>query len=243
MSSTIDAEEPWINEEESPCTNTFDENDPCFVQWLETQDGPYTARAGRGYTMISRSSVSSDADSDILHLCGPGFRGLGGFYPGYSNRTITPTAWMHQLVKMQTGNTAGTVRLRSTDPREAPAINFEYFAENAETDFQAFTEARELMLTTFDAVGIPYEVVYPDPDEDLEQSMKDLAFSHHATSTCRMGPAGDRDYCVDSKFRVNGVDKLRVVDASVFPRSPGGMPNGPTFTISRKAYEILTEED
>jgi choline dehydrogenase len=47
---------------------------------------------------------------------------------------------------------------------------------------------------------------------------------------------------VDSKFRVNGVDGLRVVDASVFPRLPGAMPNGPTFTISRKAFEKIVED-
>ena len=64
---------------------------------------------------------------------------------------------------------------------------------------------------------------------------------HHASSSCRMGPVGDRSSCVDSKFRVHGVDNLRVVDASVFPRVPGAMPNGPTFTISRKAYEVILE--
>ncbi|KAK0388804.1 hypothetical protein NLU13_5047 [Sarocladium strictum] len=40
-----------------------------------------------------------------------------------------------------------------------------------------------------------------------------------------------------------GVDRLWVVDASVFPRSPGGMPNGPTYTISRKAYEVILEDN
>jgi choline dehydrogenase len=77
---------------------------------------------------------------------------------------------------------------------------------------------------------------------ELKQAIMDEAFSHHATSSCRMGPAGDKDYCVDSKFRVNGVKNLRVVDASVFPRVPGAMPNGPTFTISRKAFKAILED-
>ncbi|KAK2041722.1 alcohol oxidase [Colletotrichum somersetense] len=235
----IEAEEPWVNEGESPCTNTFNENDPCFLQWQETRDGPYASRAG--LSAITRTSVSYNNDSDILYLTVPGLGGFGGFYPGFSNRTVSPTSWGFPIVKMQTRNTAGTVRLRSTDPREAPAINFNYFSENAETDFQAVSEAMDLLRRAFDATGIMYEVVYPDPSMDLRQSIMDLAFSHHATSSCRMGPTSDPDYCVDSKFRVNGVDKLRVVDASVFPRSPGGMPNGPTFTISRKAYEVIME--
>jgi len=69
----------------------------------------------------------------------------------------------------------------------------------------------------------------------------DESFSRHAASSCRMGPAGDGAYCVDSKSRVNGVDSLRVVNASVFPRLPGAIPNGPTFTISRKAFETIVE--
>jgi choline dehydrogenase len=54
-----------------------------------------------------------------------------------------------------------------------------------------------------------------------------------------MGPAGDRDYCVDSEFKVNGVDGLRVVDASIFPRTPGGFPAAPTFMISQKAFGVI----
>jgi choline dehydrogenase len=143
---------------------------------------------------------------------------------------------------MQTGNAAGTVTLRSKDPRQAPEINFNYFAQQREEDLQALAEAVELLFSSFNGTGVPYTVLSPDPNVDLKQAIMDLSYSHHATSSCRMGPADHRDYCVDSRFRVNGVDNLRVVDASVLPRVPGGMPNGPTFTISRKAYEVILED-
>ncbi len=54
-----------------------------------------------------------------------------------------------------------------------------------------------------------------------------------------MGPKDDPEYCVDSEFRVNGVDGLRVVDASIFPRTPGGFPVAPTFVISQKAFRSV----
>ena len=57
--------------------------------------------------------------------------------------------------------------------------------------------------------------------EDLRQFVKDNAWGHHASCTNRMGPEGDRIAVVDSSFRVYGTRGLRVVDASVFPRSPG----------------------
>lgn len=180
-----------------------------------------------------------------MFLSSPGLSGLLGFYPGYSTgeRAGTdPAVWTHALVKMQTSNAAGTIRLNSTDPRIRPNINFNYFSESGERDLDAIIEGIELLRRAFDATGIPYTQVNPDP-ENLRQSIQDLAFSHHASSTCSMGPKDDGNSCVDSRFRVHGVDKLRVVDASVFPRSPGGMPNGPTWTISRKAFETLLEDN
>lgn len=50
-----------------------------------------------------------------------------------------------------------------------------------------------------------------------------------------MGLAGDKNYCVDLELRIHEVKNLRVVDGSIFPTSPGAIPNGPTSTYSRKA--------
>lgn len=237
----VQAEVPWTANASNPCTMTFDESDPCYVQWETSRTGPYAQRGGT-FTMSWRSSASSDEDADLVFLSSVGLADMAGFYPGYSNRRIDPHYWSTPLVKMQTGNSAGTVKLRSKDPREAPEINFNYFTEQAEQDLQALVDGIELMLGVYDEVGVPYTVLSPNPETDMRQGIMDIAFSHHATSSCRMGPAGHKDYCVDSKFRVNGVDSLRVVDASVLPRVPGAMPNGPTFTISRKAYEVILED-
>jgi choline dehydrogenase len=54
-----------------------------------------------------------------------------------------------------------------------------------------------------------------------------------------MGPADDPMAVVDSRFRVHGVDRLRVVDASVFPRIPGFFIVTPTYMISEKASDVI----
>lgn len=236
----VEAEEPWVVAE-SPCTGTFNASDPCFVAWNTTGTGPYASRAG-SFTLTWRSSVSWDEDSDLFYLSAAGY-GENGFYPGFSQRTAQPTRWITSIVRMQTANPSGTVTLRSTDPREAPAISFNYFQENADVDLQALVDGTDLMLRAYNNTGLSYRIIAPDPEIDMRQSIMDEAFSHHAASSCRMGPAGAEDACVDSRFRVNGVDNLRVVDASVFPRVPGAMPNGPTFTISRKALEVILEDN
>lgn len=237
----VRAEQPWVNVGNSSCTFTFDESDPCFVLWQTAQSGPYTLRGGT-FNMNWRSSASWDEDADLVFLSNAGTGGMPGFFPGYStNWTSAPHGWGTTIVKMQTGNAAGTVKLRSKDPRAAPEINFNFFSQDAERDLQALTEGVELMLGVYDEIGVPYTVLSPDL-VNMRQDIMDRASSLHAVSSCRMGPAGHRDYCVDSRFRVNGVDSLRVVDASVLPRAPGAMPNGPTFTISRKAYETILED-
>jgi choline dehydrogenase len=216
---------------------TFNNSDPCFVQWQTNGTGAYSLARGNLFSTY-RSSVSWDADADLLVLSAAGF-GRAGFWPGYSQPSPMPRSWGSSLVKMQTANPAGTVKLRSADPRLAPEINFNFFANNSETDLQALADGVELMLRVYDEVGVNYTLITPSPEVDMKQAIMDDTFSHHATSSCRMGPVNSKEYCVDSKFRVNGVKGLRVVDASVFPRPPGAMPNGPTFTISRKAFQDI----
>lgn len=146
---------------------------------------------------------------------------------------------------MQPGNQAGTVTIRSNDPRRVPGINFNFFQEKRDRDLQALAEGVEHLMRIFNATGTlyaPYKVVEPVLGVDLRQSIKDDTFSRHVSSTCRIGPKGDRNYRVDSKFRVNGVDGLRVVDASVFSRTPGGFPAAPTFVITQKAFEVMMED-
>lgn len=70
----------------------------------------------------------------------------------------------------------------------------------------------------------------------------DQAFGHHVTSTCRMVPKDHPDYCLDSNFEVNGVKGLRVVDASIFPRTPSAFPVTLTFMISQKAFRVIMSE-
>jgi choline dehydrogenase len=78
--------------------------------------------------------------------------------------------------------------------------------------------------------------------EAVKQAIKDRAFSHHATSTCAIGSDSDPFVCLDSKFRVRGVDGLHVVDASVFLQVPGAYPVLPIFMISEKAADFILEE-
>ena len=90
-----------------------------------------------------------------------------------------------------------------------------------------------------------------DNSSEMENWVKTQAWGHHASCTCRIGsdrwqanPANLRDKgaVLDSHFRVHGVEKLRVVDASVFPKIPGYFILAPIFMISEKAADTLLED-
>ena len=73
----------------------------------------------------------------------------------------------------------------------------------------------------------------------LRTFIKDEAWGHHACGTCKMGPASDPMAVVDSAFRVHKTQRLRVVDASIFPRIPGFFIVTPIYMISEKAADVI----
>ncbi len=234
----VEAAQPF-NSLFSNCT-LLAPGDPCLRQWNESASGPYgLAAAPAGF--LYRSTVSENADADVFFFGAAGVL-FDGFYPGFSSLPPTPEAFFWSAVKMQSQNTAGTVRLRSADPQDVPEINFNYFEEGGDHDLQALSEAVQFALDIFNQTEAPYgpyKVISPDPTVDIKQGIKDRAYSHHATSSCPMGPANDTGSCVDSNFRVHGTDGLRIVDASVFPRVPGAFPILPVFMISLKAFDVI----
>jgi choline dehydrogenase len=64
----------------------------------------------------------------------------------------------------------------------------------------------------------------------------------HPVGTCRMGRPDDPLAVVDSMLRVKGVDKLRIVDASVMPTITSGNTNSPTLMIAEKTAELIARD-
>jgi choline dehydrogenase len=139
----------------------------------------------------------------------------------------------------------GTLRLRSTDPRDHPLMDPRYLAE--EIDRREMVEAvkagREIVSQkAFDPIR--GEELRPGPAvrsdaEILESVRNNLISGYHPVGTCKMGVASDPMAVVDASLRVRGVEGLRVVDASIMPILVTGNTNGPTVMIAEKAADMI----
>jgi choline dehydrogenase len=140
----------------------------------------------------------------------------------------------------------GSLRIKSADPAEPPAIRINYLA--TETDRTAFVEGMKILRKILAAPALkPFvtEEVEPGPkvisDEDILNFCRQRGTTvYHPTSTCRMG--NDPLAVVDQRLRVRGIEGLRVVDASVMPDLMSGNTNAPTIMIAEKASDMILED-
>ncbi|KAJ4130610.1 hypothetical protein NW754_009663 [Fusarium falciforme] len=201
---------------------------------------------GFGQTGLLLKTPTETEDRNIHAWCG-GFA-LEGFWPGMPNR-YGPRQFMCAMAHMQPKSRAGSVRLRSSDPRDTPEINFRFWEVDGNDDLRELVDAINIMRRGFHAAGAPvtpWRELHPChdssngcSDEEQLDYFRYQSFGHHASSSCAIGAADDPMAVVDSKFRVHGVRNLRVVDASVFPHVPGAFPVLPTFIISDKASKDI----
>lgn len=240
----------------SKCTFMRTMPDPCLTQWIDGIDpitkGTY-ATNGIAIAVIKKSSVSS-GEPDLLISGAPAY--FTGYYPGYSDFALSDARhWAWIVLKAHARNNAGTVQLRSTDPRDMPVINFNYFDEGVtagsadELDLQAQYEGMQYSRQAFqDLIPLDgsFTEVWPGPNVTTEAEMKDFikqeAWGHHASCTCPIGADGDPMAVLDSNFRVRGTQGLRVVDASVFPKIPGFYIALPIYMVSEKAADVIIQD-
>jgi choline dehydrogenase len=221
--------------------------DPVFTQWREEGGGIY-ATNGAVLGIVMRSSTRKRNDPPDLYLFGvPGL--FRGYEIGYGRAGVEPKdrfTWC--VLKGHTDNTSGYVKLKSKDPFDTPEINFKYFEESDqldESDVQSVVDGVELALKIYDRLKrqrVLAEVLEPAPGADLKTFVRDTAWGHHASCTCKIGADGDPLAVLDKDFRVRGAKNLRVVDASAFPRIPGLFILTSVYMISEKASDLIVAQ-
>jgi choline dehydrogenase len=143
----------------------------------------------------------------------------------------------------------GSVRLKSPDPRSAPAIQLNYLstAEDQRVAVDSLRLARRIVNGTETMKRYAPEEFLPGPAFQTEAELVKAAGNvgttiFHPVSTCRMGRADDAEAVVDSRLRVRGVGRLRVIDASIMPTITSGNTASPTVMIAEKGAAMVLED-
>ena len=139
----------------------------------------------------------------------------------------------------------GAVTLKSSDPREAPRIFFNYMSE--QSDWEDFRHCIRVTREIFGQQAFePFRGKEISPgadkqtDEELDAHIREHAESaYHPCGSARMGRADDPMAVVDPECRVIGVDRLRLADSSIFPRITNGNLNGPSILVGEKASDHI----
>ncbi|PPQ88797.1 hypothetical protein CVT25_010483 [Psilocybe cyanescens] len=232
------------------CTFLNTTNDPCFIQWRDNSlDHGVYATNGYALGIVQQTSVAAKTEADIIIAGVPA--NFHGYFPGYSNRTSADSRhWTWLVLKAHSRNNAGTVTLKSNDPRDTPQISFKSYTTGGDLDVQASFEGVQLTRKMFQS-SIPLGGIFteeiPGPsiqsEADIKQWIKDEAWGHHASCTVPIGADDDNETSVlDSRFRVKGVTGLRVVDASVFPKIPSLYIIAAVYMISEKAAVTIIQD-
>ena len=143
-------------------------------------------------------------------------------------------------------HTVGQVTLASADPMEKmrAAPNFLTHAGDVAAVISGIRQIRQIMGTEPIRSRVVAEEV-PGPgvktDEDIYRFMETTGNSaHHQAGTARMGR--DDMAVVDERLRVRGLERLRVVDASVMPHLTSGNTNAPSIMIGVKGGAMIAED-
>lgn len=135
----------------------------------------------------------------------------------------------------------GSVRLASKDPTAKPVVRNGFYAEEADMEraIAAVRLAREICAQPAmrPYCAEPYTGPASDSDDDIRAHIARTTFPiYHPVGTCALGSV------VDAELRVEGLEALRVVDASVIPTVPRGNTNAPVIAVAERAADLIKGE-
>ncbi|XP_050507485.1 glucose dehydrogenase [FAD, quinone]-like [Diabrotica virgifera virgifera] len=147
----------------------------------------------------------------------------------------------------------GTVRLKSSNPLEYPAINPNILSDLEGYDLESVYVGVQLALNLiqqepFKKINAKLEL---QPIKQCSQyqflsreywycaSRYIVTHNNHPVGTCKMGPDPKLGHVVDDQLKVHGIKKLRIADASVIPLSTSSHINAICYMIGEKASDLI----
>lgn len=210
------------------------------LQWALLRGGPLAIGINQGAIFCNALSDADPRPDVQFHFGTLSADMAGGKVHDFSGCTFS--------VCQLRPESRGHLRIRSTDPFEAPAMQPNYL----DTERDRRTAIAGVRLTRRLADAQPMQSLMKGeikPGRDVQTDDDILHFCRengatifHPSGTAKMGQAGDPLAVVDHRLRVHGVQGLRVVDASIMPTLVSGNTNVPVIMIAERAAAFALEE-
>lgn len=146
----------------------------------------------------------------------------------------------------------GDIKLSSNDPFEYPIINANYLSDAEDHDINMFMKGINYLKKLYTArpfhgYNVKVEKAFlkncnniKNEDSYYRCAIRNIATTvYHLGGSCKMGPKSDKFAVVDNELRVHGIERLRVIDASIMPVIPSINTNGPTMMIGERASDFI----
>ncbi len=225
---------PIVYQSTQPITLTNAESISNVARYMCFKNGMLTSNVAEAGGFVTMNSAAPAPD--VQFHFGPGYYVDHGFQKIKGHAfTLGPTA-IRPFSR-------GRLRLRSSNPLDAPAIQANYLSDPRDMDvlLNGVKLARRVAAS---AAFNPFRGIemLPGPDAQDDVALRRhiapyAATLYHPVGTCKMG--NDPASVVDSELRVHGTEGLRVVDASIMPAVIGGNTNAPTIMIAEKAADLI----
>jgi choline dehydrogenase len=206
------------------------------ARWLFTRTGPGASNNLESAGFI-RSAAGVDYPDIQYHFLPIAVR--------YDGQAAAEGHGFQAHVGPMRSKSRGEVRLKSPDPMRAPSIRFNYMSHPDDwAEFRAAIRlTREIFAQEAFKPFVRHEIqpgAEVTTDDEIDGFVRHHAESaYHPCGTAKMGAKGDRQAVVDPEGRVIGVDALRVVDTSIFPRVTNGNLNAPAIMVGEKMADHI----
>jgi choline dehydrogenase len=213
------------------------------LQFLLTRRGPLSLSVNQAGAFLKSDPDQPNPNIQLY------FNPLSYGIPQDGSQTLQPEAYSGFLLAFSPcrPTSRGTVQIASANAQDPPLIdpNFLTTEKDIGEAIQGSRLVRRIM-TTKSLTEITVEETKPgkrvQSDADMLQYFREEAGSiYHLCGSCAMGP-DPATAVVSSRLKVHGIDKLRIVDASIFPNVTSGNINAPTMMVAEKGAAIILED-
>lgn len=209
------------------------------LQYALTQRGPMTMAASLG-TGFLKTEPHMETPDIQFHI-----QPFSADSPGEGAHPFS--AFTASVLQLRP-ESAGHLKLTSSSMDDHPAIHPNYLATDTDcrTIVKGIQIARKIaqyepLKSHITEEHAPGQGVALDDDEaTLDWARRTSVTIYHPTGTCKMGI--DPMAVVDPRLKVNGIERLRVADASIMPLIVSGNTNAPAIMIGEKASDLILED-